>query len=123
MESSSGNLKIFNWSKHFNLTLIKQTSAQVWIRIHGLAQEYWRPQIVFAIASSVGMRLCTNSTSNYSYFERPFGHFIRVLVDMKLSKELRYKVLFERKGYAFFMELEYENLLEFVQRVILLGIT
>jgi len=29
------------------------------------------------------------------------------------SKELRYKVLVERKGYAFFVELEYENVPDF----------
>ncbi|XP_058756493.1 uncharacterized protein LOC131629735 [Vicia villosa] len=93
-----GFLKLFPWSKDFNPCFLKHSSAQVWIRIHGLPQEYWRPKIVFAIASSVGTPLCTDSASNKNCFERPFGHFVRVLVDLELSQELRYKVLVERKG-------------------------
>lgn len=45
--------------------------------------------------------------------ERTFGHFARVLIDIDLLHELRYKVLVERKGYAFFVEFEYENLPDF----------
>lgn len=116
-----GILKLFTWSKDFNPAMLKQSSAQVWVRFHGLAQEYWRLKIVFAIASSVGTPLCTISASNSSYFERPFGHFVRVLVDMDLTKELRYKVLVERQGYAFFAELEYENLPKFYSHYICIG--
>jgi hypothetical protein len=47
-------LKLFAWNPDFNPSLQQQSSAQVWIRIHGLSQEYWRPKILFAIASSVG---------------------------------------------------------------------
>lgn len=43
-------------------------------------------------------------------FERTFGQFVRVLVDMDLSQPLKYKVLVERKGYAFFVDFDYENL-------------
>ncbi|XP_058783669.1 uncharacterized protein LOC131658389 [Vicia villosa] len=116
-----GILKLFTWSKDFNPAMLKQSSAQVWVCIHGLAQEYWRPKIVFAIASSVGTPLCTDSASNSSCFERPFGHFVRVLVDMDLTKELRYKVLVERQGFAFFVELEYEKLPEFCNHCICIG--
>ncbi|WJX72628.1 hypothetical protein P8452_56484 [Trifolium repens] len=45
--------------------------------------------------------------------ERTFGQFARVLVDMDLSQPLRFKVLVERKGFAFFVELEYENVPDF----------
>lgn len=45
--------------------------------------------------------------------ERTFGHYARVLVDIDLAIELRYRVLVERKGYAFFVDLEYENLPDF----------
>jgi hypothetical protein len=37
-----------------------------------------------------------------------FGQFARVLVDMDLSQPLRYKVLVERKGFSFFVKIEYE---------------
>lgn len=43
-------------------------------------------------------------------FERTFVQFVRVLVDMDLSQPLKYKVLVERKGYAFFVDFDYENL-------------
>lgn len=44
--------------------------------------------------------------------DRIFGQFVRVLVDMNITQTLRYKVLVERKGFAFslFFELEYDNL-------------
>ncbi|GAU48100.1 hypothetical protein TSUD_133200 [Trifolium subterraneum] len=107
---NSGFLKLFPWCTDFNPNSLKQTSAQVWVRIHGLSQEYWRPKIIFAIASSIGTPLCTDSATNKDSFDRPFGHFARVLVDMEIASELRYKILVERKGFAFFVELEYEHL-------------
>lgn len=35
-----GFLKLFTWTNDFSPSLQKQTSAQVWLRIHGLSQEY-----------------------------------------------------------------------------------
>lgn len=40
---------------------------------------------------------------NKSIFDRNFGHFTRVFVDINLLNELRYKVLFERKGFSFLL--------------------
>lgn len=108
-----GLLKLFPWSKDFSPNLQRNTSAQVWLKIHGLAQEYWRKRIIFAIASSVGTPICVDAVTRKPAIERTFGHFARVLIDIDLSKELRYEVLVERKGYAFFVELEYENVPEF----------
>ncbi|XP_058781005.1 uncharacterized protein LOC131655113 [Vicia villosa] len=110
---SQGTLKLFPWTKDFMPATLKQTSAQVWIRIHGLSQEYWRPRIIFAIASSIGTPICIDSASNKSVFERPFGHFVRVLVDLDMTKELNFKILVERIGFAFFVDIEYEKLPEF----------
>jgi hypothetical protein len=53
--------------------------------------------------------------------ERTFGQFVRVLVDMDLSQTLRDKVLVERKGFAFFVELDYENLPDFCSNCKILG--
>jgi hypothetical protein len=105
-----GFLKLFPWTKDFNPSVQKQTYAQVWVRIYGLSQEYWRPKILFAIASSVGTPLCTDAVTTKPKFDRTFGHFVRVLVDLDISNELSYEILVERKGFAFFVELEYENL-------------
>jgi hypothetical protein len=49
-----GFLKLFTWSRDFNPNIQQNSNAQVWVRIYGLAQEYWRPKILFAIASGVG---------------------------------------------------------------------
>jgi len=108
-----GLLKIFAWSKDFSPSLQQNNSAQVWMKIHGLSQEYWRKKIIFAIASSVGTPICVDSVTSKPAHERTFGHFARVLVDIDLTKELKHEFLVERKGYAFFVEFEYENLPEF----------
>lgn len=100
---ANGVLKMFPWTKYFVPSTLKQTSAQVWIRIHGLSQEYWRPRIIFAIASSIGTPICIDSTSNKSAFERPFGYFVRVLVDLDLTKEFIDKILVEHIGFAFLL--------------------
>lgn len=82
------------------------------MRIHGLSQEYWRKKIIFAIASSVGTPICVDSVTSKPAIERTFGHYARVLVDLDVSNDLKYEVLVERKGFAFFVEFEYENLPE-----------
>ncbi|MCI08339.1 pectin acetylesterase, partial [Trifolium medium] len=51
---SSGLLKLFAWSNDFNPKAQHNSSAQVWVKIYGLAQEYWRKNIIFTIASSIG---------------------------------------------------------------------
>ena len=61
----------------------------------------------------MGTPLCIDAATNKNPFERHFAHYVRVLVDIDLTQELRYKVLVERKGYAFFDEMEYENLPEY----------
>jgi hypothetical protein len=83
------------------------------MRIHGLSQEYWRKKIIFAITSSVGTPICVDSVTSKPAIERTVGHYARVLVNIDVSNDLKYEVLVERKGFAFFVEFEYENLPEF----------
>lgn len=45
--------------------------------------------------------------------ERTFGHYARVLVDMDLNNELVHIILVERKGFAFFVDIDYETLPDF----------
>lgn len=108
-----GVLKLFSWTRDFNPKVQNTTSTQVWLRIYGLPQEYWRPRILFSIANSVRTPICTGPASTKPMMERTFGHFARVLVDMDITQQLRYEVLVERKDYAFFVDLVYENLPEF----------
>jgi hypothetical protein len=112
---------LFAWSKDFNPRVQQNVSAQVWVRFYGLSQEYWRPNILFAIASSVGTPICIDAVTAKPMMERTFGQFVRVLVDMDLSQTLRYKVLVERKGFAFFVELDYENLPHFCSHCKVIG--
>jgi hypothetical protein len=116
-----GFLKLFAWTSDFNPNLQRNTTAQVWVRLFGLAQEYWRPKILFAIASSVGTPICTDALAAKPMFDRTFGHFARVLVDMDISQPLRYKVLVERVGFAFYVDLEYENLPPFCNHCKMVG--
>ena len=116
-----GVLKLFTWSRDFNPRNQNTTSTQVWVRIHGLSQEYWRPKIIFAIANGVGTPICTDTASSKPMMDRTFGHFVRVLVDVDLAQELRYKVLVERKDFAFFVEFEYENLPEVCSHCLKIG--
>lgn len=51
---SPSYLKPFIGTKDFNPTDLKQISDQVWVRIHGLSQKYWRLKILLVIASSIG---------------------------------------------------------------------
>ncbi|XP_058761211.1 uncharacterized protein LOC131634557 [Vicia villosa] len=116
-----GSLKLFAWTKDFNPSLQCNTSAQVWIRLFGLSQEYWRPRIVFAIASCVGTPICIDAASSKSRVDRTFGQYVRVLVDMDLTKTLNHNVLVERTGFAFFADIEYENIPPFCEHCKKLG--
>jgi hypothetical protein len=53
--------------------------------------------------------------------ERTFGQFARVLIDIDLLQPLRYKLLVERKGFAFFVDLEYEHIPAFCTECKLIG--
>ncbi|MCH97558.1 hypothetical protein A2U01_0018553, partial [Trifolium medium] len=116
-----GILKLFAWTKDFNPRTQQNCSAQVWVRFYGLSQEYWRQNILFAIASSIGTPICTDAATAKPLFERTFGQFVRVLVDMDLTQIIRYKVLVERQGFAFFVDLEYENLPDFCTNCNIIG--
>jgi hypothetical protein len=116
-----GLLKLFAWSKDFNPKLQRNTSAQVWVKFFGLSQEYWHKNILFAIASSIGTPICIDSVTAKPMHERTFGQFARILVDMDLSQPLRFKVLVERKCFAFFVELEYENVPDFCNNCQVIG--
>ncbi|GAU32780.1 hypothetical protein TSUD_152280 [Trifolium subterraneum] len=116
-----GTLKLFAWTTDFNPRTQQNNTAQVWVRFYGLAQEYWSTNILFAIASSIGTPICTDAVTAKPIFERTFGQFARVLVDMDLSQAIRNKVLVERKGFAFFVDLEYENLPDFCTNCNVIG--
>ncbi|MCH81555.1 hypothetical protein A2U01_0002345, partial [Trifolium medium] len=116
-----GLLKLFAWSRDFNPKLQNNTSVQVWVRIYGLSQEYWQKNILFTIASSIGTPICTDAATAKPMHERTFGQFVRVLVDIDLLQPLRYKLLVERKGFAFFVDLDYEHIPDFCNNCKVIG--
>lgn len=91
---------------------VNHTFARVWVKILGLSQECETKNYIFAIVSSLYTPICIDSSSSKPFFNRPFGHFVRVLLDIDLLKDLRYKILVERVGFAFYMDIKYEKLLE-----------
>lgn len=105
-----GFLKLFPWTKDFNPKIQNNSSPQIWVKIFGLSQEYWRKNILFSIVSGVGSPICTDAATAKPMMERTFKQFARVLVDIDLSQTLRHKLLVERTWFAFYVHLEYESL-------------
>lgn len=56
------------------------------------------------------MHICIDALDSKPRFDHPFDYFVRVLVYMNLSVKLRHNVLVEIQGYAFLVDIEYENL-------------
>jgi hypothetical protein len=116
-----GMLKFFAWTKDFNPRSQHNTSVQVWVKIFGLSQEYWHKNILFTIAGSLGTLICIDAVTAKPMHERTFGQFARVLIDIDLLQPLRYNLLVERKGFAFFVDLEYEHLPDFCSECKMIG--
>lgn len=104
-----GLLRLFEWSKDFNLYTQRNTHAQVWIRLMALPQEYWMDMTLREISSVIGTPvLIDNATS-----KRLFGHYARILVDMDFNRKLFYEIVVEREGFAFPVEVVYERMPDF----------
>lgn len=98
--------RLFSWTPNFNPNVVNHTNSQCWIRIHGLPQEYWRPTILFAIAMGIGIPLLLHDAT----INKTFGHYVRILVNVDLARDLHDQILIERKDYAFFVDIVYEHL-------------
>lgn len=114
---SPGLLRTFAWSADFNPYTVQPTNAQTWIRIHGLAREYWRPQILFEIAGAIGILLALDKATK----KRTFGHFARILIDVDLNSNLRERILVEMNVIDFYVDVEYENLPPFCHSCQIIG--
>ncbi|KEH26132.1 DUF4283 domain protein [Medicago truncatula] len=99
-------LRLFEWSKDFTARTQRQTHAQVWIRLLELPQEYWMDRTLKEIGSAIGTPVLIDSATQ----NRVFGHYVRVLVDMDLSKHIFNEVMIERTGFSFSIEITYECL-------------
>ena len=64
----AGNVRLFEWSKDFNLHTQRQTHMQVWIQLWQLPQGYWMEMTLYEIAGAVGTPLLIdNVTRNRLY--------------------------------------------------------
>ncbi|KAF1869339.1 hypothetical protein Lal_00018432 [Lupinus albus] len=101
-----GLLRLSLWTPNFNPVLQKVPHSQCWIKIYGLPQEYWCPNIIFTIAGGIGSPISLDEATT----NRSFGHFARVLVDINLTKPVANKVQVEIDGFEFFVDVEVENM-------------
>jgi len=104
-----GVLRLFEWTKDFNMNKQRNTHAQVWIRLMELPQEYWMDRTLREIASAVGTPLIIDNATS----KRLYGHYARILVDMDFSRKMFYEITVEREGYSFNVEVAYEWLPDF----------
>jgi len=81
-----GMLRLFEWTKDFNLHTQRQTHTQVWIRLWELPQEFWMERTLYEIAGAVGTPLLIDNVTR----NRLYGHYARILVDLDLSKNIFY---------------------------------
>lgn len=102
-------LRLFEWTKDFNLHTQRQTHTQVWIRLWELPHEYWMERTLYEIAGAVGTPLLIDNVTR----NRLYGHYARILVDVDLSKKVFYEVLVKREGFSFPVAIEYEGLPDF----------
>jgi hypothetical protein len=114
---SPGLLRTFAWSADFNPHNVQPSNAQTWIRIHGLAREYWQPKILFEIAGALGSPLALDEATK----KRTFGHFARILIDVDLSSNLHERILVERNDFDFYVDVEYENIPPFCNSCQIIG--
>ena len=114
---SSGFLQTFAWTADFNPHTVQQTVAQTWIRLHGLAREYWRPVILFEIAGALGTRLALDEVTK----KRIFGHYARVLIEIDITSDMHERILVERKDFDFYVDVEYEKLPSFCDSCKIIG--
>lgn len=112
-----GVLWLSSWTLDFNPGLIRQSCVQSWVRIHGLSREYRRPKILFEIGIGIGVPIALDEAT----MKRTFGHFARILIEVDLNADLHDKIMVEREGYAFFVDLEYERLPQFCSSCQVIG--
>jgi hypothetical protein len=58
-----GLLRLFEWTKDFNMHTHRQTHTQIWIRLWELPQEYWMERTLYEIAGAVGTPLLIDNVT------------------------------------------------------------
>jgi len=79
-----GVLRLFEWTRDYNMHKQTNTHAQVWIRLMEFPQEYWMERTLREIPSAVGTPLVIDNATS----KKLYGHYARILVDMDLPKKM-----------------------------------
>ncbi|KAL5701952.1 hypothetical protein ACHQM5_027231 [Ranunculus cassubicifolius] len=82
-------LRISKWTPNFVPENQKQTRALVWIRLPGLAQEYWDEEILMMIARGIGYPMQIDERT----LKRDFGYFAQILVDVDFANPILEQVM------------------------------
>jgi len=110
-------LRLFEWIVDFDMHNLRNTHAQVWIRLMALPQEYWMERTLREIASVVGTPLVLDNAT----LKRLFGHYARILVDIDFSKKIFHEIIVEREGASYPVEVIYERIPDFCSHCQTLG--
>lgn len=89
----------------------------MWIRLHGIIQEYSDPQLLISIANLVGIPQAIDLNTK----DFVFGHYARIQVEVDLLHTLHPKLLIEREGYSFEVLVSYENVPKFYSHCHFIG--
>lgn len=69
--------------------------------------------MLFTIVSNIVINICDDKFTNKPKLDREFEHYVMILVDIYRRKSPIYRVLVERSDFAFFVDIDYENIPEF----------
>ena len=104
-----GTFKLSPWVQDFVPEKLKQTNAQVWVRLHSIPWEYWDEELLLSIGKTIGIPLDVDHAS----LRRDLCLYCRVQIDVDLQFPLPPKVLVERDGFSFEVNVSYEKLPDF----------
>ncbi|KAM7501096.1 hypothetical protein LguiA_025510 [Lonicera macranthoides] len=112
-----GTIKLSPWVPDFVPEKLKQTNAQVWVRLHSIPWEYWDEPLLLSIGRTIGIPLIVDPAS----LRREFCMYARILIDVDLQHPLPSRVLVEREGFSFEVNVSFEKLPNFCTHCSIVG--
>ncbi|KAF5206982.1 hypothetical protein FRX31_003431 [Thalictrum thalictroides] len=81
-------VRFIKWSPNFSMEKHKLSSALIWVRFPGLSMEYWEPDILLAMARTIGLLVQVDKNT----LDRDMGYYGSVQVDVDLAKTIPDKI-------------------------------
>ncbi|KAM7506455.1 hypothetical protein LguiA_016908 [Lonicera macranthoides] len=104
-----GTINLSPWIQDFVPEKLRQTNAQVWVRLYSLPWEYWDEPLLLSIGKTIGIPLLVDPAT----LRREFCLYARLLADVDLQLSFPSKVLMERDGFSFEINVSYQQLPDF----------